>query len=54
MCDFINFIQPQKNKIECEFSMWLSLEMREGSHVLMMRLWMLLSRYSGFTCKFKF
>ena len=29
MCDFF-FIQPQKNKIQYEFSMWRSPEMREG------------------------
>ena len=37
MCDFF-FIQPQKNKIQYEFSMWRSPEMREGPHVRMMRL----------------
>ena len=44
MCDFFFFIQPQKNKIQYEFSMWRSPEMREGPHVQMMRLRMLLSR----------
>ena len=38
MCDFFNFIQPQKNKIQYEFSMWRSPYMREGPHVRMMRL----------------
>ena len=41
MCDFLIFIQPQKNKIQYEFSMWRSPEMREGPHVRMMRLRML-------------
>ena len=35
MCDFFFFLQPQKNKIQYEFSMWRSPEMREGPHVLM-------------------
>ena len=43
MCDFFFFLQPQKNKIQYEFSMWRSPEMREGPHVRMMRLRMLLS-----------
>ena len=47
MCDFFFFIQPQKNKIQYEFSMWRSPEMREGPHVWMMRLRMLLSRSCG-------
>ena len=47
MCDFFFFIQPQKNKIQYEFSMWRSPEMREGPRVRMMRLWMLLSRSCG-------
>ena len=47
MYDFFNFIQPQKNKIQYEFSMWRSPEMREGPHVQMMRLRMLLSRSCG-------
>ena len=45
MCDFFFFIQPQKNKIQYEFSMWCSPEMREGPHIRMMRLRMLLSRF---------
>ena len=50
MCDFF-FIQPQKNKIQYEFSMWRSPEMREGSDdetsdAVIKILW--------FTCKFKF
>ena len=44
MCDFFIVIQPQKNKIQYEFSMWHSPEMREGPHV---RMRMLLSRSYG-------
>ena len=36
MCDFLIFLQPQKNKIRYEFSMWRSPEMGEGPHVRMM------------------
>ena len=37
---FFNFLQPQKNKIQCKYSMWLSPEMRESPPVWMMRLGM--------------
>ena len=53
MCDFLNFIQPQKNKIQYEFSMWRSPEMREGPHVQMMTSDAVI-KILWFTCKFKF
>ena len=52
MCDFF-FIQPQKNKIQYEFSMWRSPEMR-GSSCPDDETSDAVIKSCGFTCKFKF
>ena len=54
MCDFFFFIQPQKNKIQYEFSMWRSPEMREGPHVPDDETSDAVIKILWFTCKFKF
>ena len=57
MCDFflpLIFAAPdEENTVQIFNVAFYSPEMREGPHVRMTRLRMLLSRYCGFTCKFK-